>query len=99
MKLSSSEYGGLTCLITRELGDGYMIGKEDLEWLDVVSTFFDNEKCIETKTVTGKMVTDAFVKAQEKHGCDIHIDPFELCIDAGFCDSKLVPTDKKFSYA
>ena len=97
ISFSPFEYGVVTCLVMRRLGGDYMIGPSDIEWLECVSKFFDAEEFKKKKKATSKMMVDAFVKAQEKHGCDIHIDPFELCIDAGFCDKNLVPTNLEFS--
>ena len=64
------------------LPEGYRYFIKDDGWLDVCGQFLEGEP-------TNESVLTATKKAVEQHGCSIHIDPYELIIDAGICDPKL----------
>jgi hypothetical protein len=74
--------------IARKLDNNYILCSDDKEWLDTVDKFWN-------KKYDNKSVLQAFKKAFDKHGDSIHIDPFELCIDAGVCNSFLIAHDEQ----
>lgn len=69
-------------LILKRLPKEYYTNENDLAWLRLVAFFW-------SRTETNQAILNAFFDATKMFGVSIHIDPYELAIDAGICDSKL----------
>lgn len=90
----------LCTLITKMLGNDYMISVDDIEWLREVNGCIDWSKVMQERKLEPQTLIDAFKKAV-KRGAKAEmgrIDPYELLIDAGFCDAYLKPTDKVIDF-
>ena len=76
---------GLTPLaiyVIERLPEQYLLTDGDLRWLDFCNDHLVGEP-------TNESVLAATKKAADLHGVKLHIDPFELLIDADICDSNL----------
>ena len=76
-------FSPLSLYVAERLPVDYLLNGNDLRWLDFCNDNLEGEP-------TNASVLDATKKAFELHGCTLHIDPFELLIDADICDAKLV---------
>ena len=76
----------LTTYVVGRLPRGYMLTNRDRQWLEVCATYHDDREA-------NHSVLEAVKKAVAVHGCSLHLDPYELLIDAGICspDLKTLP--------
>lgn len=70
--------------IRSRLPEGYLITTRDEKWLDACSKFHDGKE-------SNYSVLAAVQAAVAVHGIALHIDPYELLIDAGICTKTLTP--------
>lgn len=71
-------------IILNKLPTGYLISDEDIIWLKVVGAYWRGSKY-------GIDLGYSFLEATNRHGISIHIDPFELAIDAGVMTDETLP--------
>jgi hypothetical protein len=64
------------------LPEDYLLTPEDVAWLAVCAAFVKG-------ALTPASALQAVWDTVAQHGDALHIDPFELLIDAGICDSSL----------
>jgi hypothetical protein len=69
--------------VLERLPESYMINERDLKWLDVCDGFLRG-------AATNEAVVNA-TKAALDTRAGSHIDPFELLVDSGICDTKCEP--------
>ena len=74
----------LAAYVIGRLPADYMIGPNDLDWLDLCSSYLKGPP-------TNASVSQATQEALHAHP-GFHFDPFELLIDAGICEPHWEPT-------
>ena len=81
----SCEFGNskLAHFVLERLPDDYMLLETDLRWLDECDGCLTGAPTNESVTMATKAAFDANPSG--------HIDPFELLIDAGICDTMCEP--------
>jgi hypothetical protein len=72
----------LAAYVVGSLPEGYLITANDIAWLEECATFLQGP-------LTAMSVLQAVKDAVARHGLSMHIDPYELLIDAGICDATL----------
>ncbi|HEY4311059.1 MAG TPA: hypothetical protein VGN12_16530 [Pirellulales bacterium] len=68
--------------VIERLPDDYLLTTKDVAWLEVCAAFVRGP-------LTPASALQAVQDAVAQYGDSLHIDPFELLIDSGICDSSL----------
>jgi hypothetical protein len=72
----------LAAYVVGRLPEDYLITPTDVAWLEECSNFLQGG-------LTPANVLQAVKDAVEQHGDTMHVDPYELLVDAGICDADL----------
>jgi hypothetical protein len=70
--------------VLSRLPAGYLLTPMDREWLDLCSLYLKGG-------LTHESIIDATKRAYDENKIKYHVDPFELLLDAGICDTMLNP--------
>jgi DNA-binding SARP family transcriptional activator len=70
--------------VLKRLPGDYLLTQKDREWLQLCSLHLKGQ-------LTHASIVDAVRRAYDENKIKYHIDPFELLIDAGICDTRLNP--------
>ena len=69
-------------MMREKLPQGYLLNDGDITWLRVVAFYWNEGE-------GNVSILDAFKKASLEFGYSVHIDPYELAVDANICDKKI----------